>query len=46
MTKDVPFLLEDRLIELGGHYSKAAEIWGAHVVADGDLITGAYEMLN
>lgn len=27
-VKDIPFLLEDRLIELGGHYSKAAEPWG------------------
>jgi len=40
MTKDVPFLLEDRIIELGGKFSKAAEPWAVHVVVDGDLITG------
>ncbi|KAF8320730.1 class I glutamine amidotransferase-like protein [Clavulina sp. PMI_390] len=39
-VKDIPFLLEDRLIELGGRYTKAAEPWGAHVVVDGNLITG------
>lgn len=27
MTKSIPFLLEDRVIELGGQYSKAAEPW-------------------
>ena len=27
-VKDIPFLLEDRLIELGGRYTKAAEPWG------------------
>ncbi|MDU2064831.1 MAG: type 1 glutamine amidotransferase domain-containing protein [Sporomusaceae bacterium] len=35
----VPFLLEDKLKELGGTYvSKGA--WQAHVVVDGNLITG------
>lgn len=40
MTKDIPFLLEDRIIELGGKFSKAPEPWGVHVVVDGNLITG------
>ncbi|MEB0111978.1 type 1 glutamine amidotransferase domain-containing protein [Variovorax sp. RTB1] len=35
----VPFLVEDMLIEKGGHYSKAAD-WQPHVVRDGLLITG------
>ncbi|KAF8320729.1 class I glutamine amidotransferase-like protein [Clavulina sp. PMI_390] len=37
---DIPFLLEDRLVELGGRFTKAAKPWGAHVVVDGNLITG------
>ncbi|KAI0677070.1 ThiJ/PfpI [Trametes maxima] len=39
-VKDVPFLLETRIKEIGGLYEKAAEPWGAHVVRDGNLITG------
>jgi putative intracellular protease/amidase len=39
-TQYVPFLLEDKLKELGGEYSKAAGDWQPHVVADGNLITG------
>jgi putative intracellular protease/amidase len=35
----VPFLIEDELRRLGGHYSSAAD-WNAHVVVDGQLITG------
>lgn len=35
----VPFLLENKLSELGGHYEKA-DNWNAHVVVDGPLITG------
>jgi putative intracellular protease/amidase/quercetin dioxygenase-like cupin family protein len=35
----VPFMLEDRLISLGGHYSSAAD-GQPHVVVDGNLITG------
>jgi putative intracellular protease/amidase len=34
-----PFLLEDRIIELGGRYSSKAK-GKAHVVVDGRLITG------
>ncbi|EUC55465.1 chaperone protein HSP31, putative [Rhizoctonia solani AG-3 Rhs1AP] len=39
-TKLVPFLLEDRIKELGGKYSKAAEPFGSKVVVDGNVITG------
>jgi len=39
-VKDVPFLLEDRIISLGGKYEKAAEAYGVHVVVDGNLYTG------
>lgn len=39
-TDIVPFLLEDKLKELGGDYRKAAQDWGEYAVADGNLITG------
>lgn len=39
LTKVVPFLLEDELKKLGGHYSNGAD-WGVHVKKDGLLITG------
>ncbi|KAG8781627.1 hypothetical protein FRC12_021681 [Ceratobasidium sp. 428] len=39
-VKDVPFLLETRIKELGGNYTKADEAWGPKVVVDGHLITG------
>jgi putative intracellular protease/amidase len=39
-VKDIPFLLETKIGELGGKYEKAAEPWGAKVVVDGHLITG------
>lgn len=39
-VKDIPFLLEDRISQLGGSYEKASEPWGAHVVVDGKLLTG------
>lgn len=35
----VPFLLEDRLKDRGGRYSKAAD-WAPYVVIDGLLVTG------
>lgn len=38
--KLVPFLLEDKLKELGGIYSLAPEPWAEYAVADGKLITG------
>lgn len=39
LTEVVPFLVEDKLQELGGNYSKADD-WQPHVVRDGLLITG------
>lgn len=39
LTEVVPFLIEDKLKELGGNYSKV-EDWQPHVVRDGLLITG------
>ncbi|MHC2991652.1 dimethylallyltransferase [Pontibacter sp. HJ8] len=39
LTNIVPFLVEDKLKELGGNYSKI-EDWKPYVVTDGLLITG------
>jgi putative intracellular protease/amidase len=39
LTNVVPFLLEDRLKERGGIYSKAAN-WAPYVQVDGKLVTG------
>ena len=39
LTKVVPFLLEDKLKEHGGQYSKGAD-WGSYVVEDGLLLSG------
>jgi putative intracellular protease/amidase len=39
LTKVVPFLLEDELKKLGGHYSNGAD-WSSFVQQDGLLITG------
>lgn len=39
LTEVVPFLVEEKLQELGGKYSKAGD-WQPHVVRDGMLITG------
>ena len=39
LTAVVPFLLEDELKKLGGHYSKGKD-WSSHVIQDGLLITG------
>jgi putative intracellular protease/amidase len=39
LTKVVPFLVEDELKRLGGHYEKAAD-WASFVVTDGRLVTG------
>jgi putative intracellular protease/amidase len=39
LTKVVPFLVEDELLELGGIFSKVKN-WGVHTVTDGQLITG------
>jgi putative intracellular protease/amidase len=35
----VPWFVEDEMRRLGGHYSRTAD-WSAHVVVDGNLITG------
>jgi len=35
----VPWYVEDEMCRLGAHYSRAAN-WSAHVVVDGNLITG------
>jgi putative intracellular protease/amidase len=35
----VPWFVEDEMRRLGGHYSRAAD-WSAHVIVDGNLITG------
>ncbi len=39
LTKVVPFLVEDMLVDNGGHYSKLDD-WKPYVVVDGLLITG------
>jgi len=39
LTEIVPFLVEDELRKAGGKYSKGAD-WQAHVVCDGNLVTG------
>jgi putative intracellular protease/amidase len=39
LTKVVPFLLESKLSELGGRF-EGGPMWAAHVVRDGQLITG------
>lgn len=39
LTQVVPFLVEDMLVNNGGHYSKGAD-WQPYVVTDGLLITG------
>lgn len=39
LTKVVPFLVEDMLVQSGGKYSKGPD-WQSHVVTDGKLITG------
>jgi putative intracellular protease/amidase len=39
LTKVVPFLVEDEMMNLGATISKVKD-WGVHVVADGLLITG------
>jgi len=39
-VKDVPFLLETRIKELGGRYTKADESWAPKIIVDGHVITG------
>lgn len=39
LTQVMPFLLESRLVERGGHYTKAP-LWQSHVVSDQRVVTG------
>ncbi|KAJ7162214.1 ThiJ/PfpI [Mycena filopes] len=39
-VKDIPFLLEDRIVSIGGKFEKADAAWASHVVVDGNLLTG------
>ena len=39
LTKVVPFLVEDELMNLGATFSKVKN-WGVHMIVDGQLITG------
>jgi putative intracellular protease/amidase len=39
LTAVMPFLLESKLVERGGKYSKSG-LWQPHVVTDGRLVTG------
>ncbi|EJD48569.1 ThiJ/PfpI [Auricularia subglabra TFB-10046 SS5] len=39
-VKDIPFLVESRIVELGGTFEKAPEPFAAKVIVDGKLITG------
>jgi putative intracellular protease/amidase len=39
LTKVVPFLVENELLELGAIFSKVKD-WSVHTVTDGQLITG------
>lgn len=40
LTHVVPFLVEDELKRLGGHYEKAPKNWQSFVIVDGRLVTG------
>lgn len=39
LTGVVPFLVEDKMNQLGANYSKADD-WSSYVITDGTLITG------
>lgn len=39
LSEVVPFLVEDELKRLGGHYVRTDD-WGSHVAVDGRLVTG------
>ena len=39
LTKVVPFLVEDEMMNLGATFYKVKD-WGVHTVADGQLIAG------
>lgn len=40
LADNAPWLLEDKLVELGIEYSPATEPWGSHVVVDRGVYTG------
>lgn len=40
LAANAPWLLEDKLVELGADYSSAAEPWGSYVVVDRGVYTG------
>jgi putative intracellular protease/amidase len=40
LTEVVPFLLEDRLRERGGEFTRSEQDFAPHVVVDGTLVTG------
>lgn len=39
LTEVVPFLVEDKMNQLGANYSKGSD-WGVYIIRDGRLITG------
>ncbi|EIM87503.1 class I glutamine amidotransferase-like protein [Stereum hirsutum FP-91666 SS1] len=39
-VKDIPFVPEDKMVELGAVFEKASEPWGVKVSVDGTLLTG------
>ncbi|KAF9569055.1 class I glutamine amidotransferase-like protein [Agrocybe pediades] len=40
-VEEVPFSLEDKIVELGGNFLKSDKAYGVKVVVDGRLVTGA-----
>lgn len=40
LDKVMPYLIEDRLVEVGAKYQKADQDFGAKVVVDGHIVTG------
>lgn len=40
LADNAPWLLEDKLVELGAEYSTASEPWSSHVVVDRGVYTG------
>ena len=40
LADKAPWLLEDRLVDLGAEYDKAPEPWASYITVDGNLYTG------
>ncbi|MDN8605126.1 hypothetical protein Q0N48_03770 [Corynebacterium ureicelerivorans] len=40
MADKAPWLLEDRLVNLGAQYEKASEPWASYITVDGNPYTG------